>query len=134
MPTLGADDIGFILGLLGLLGVLFSVYNYFRKPQEDIETKQALSDKELGTKASILAQKEMETKASLLAQQVEWEKASNEKKFSEMGLRIADAFTLAQNHTHGVELKVDVLIGEINILGNKMTELSTIISERIPKK
>lgn len=117
-----------------VITMIFGIYLYFHKPQEDIETRQALTDKEVTSKATVLAQKEVENKASLLAQQVEWEKIANEKKFSEIGLRIIDSFTLAQNHTHSVELKVDVLISTVSNLNNKMTELSTIINERIPSR
>ena len=130
---------------IGIIGIIFSIFFYFRKPQEDIERKQALNalatekdkliaDKDLGTKATILAQKEAEGKAGLLAQQVQWEKEANEKKFVEFGVRLDNALTLAQNHIHSVDVKVDNLLIEVNIMGNKITELSTIINERIPKK
>lgn len=120
--------------ILGIFGVVFTVYNYFRKPQEEMETKQAITEKEIGNKATILAQKEVENKATLLAQQVQWEKEANEKKFSEFGIRLDSAFSLAQNHIHTVDTKVDKLIETINVMSNRITELSTIINERIPCK
>ena len=119
---------------IGIMGVIFSIFFYFRKPQEDLETKQALTEKDLADKASILAQKEVENKAMLLAQQVQWEKEANEKKFTEFGIRLDNALTLAQNHIHSVDIKVDDLLVEVNTMGNKIIELSTVINERIPKK
>jgi hypothetical protein len=132
--NIDANDIGFIIGGLGILGVLFSVYNYFRKPQEDIETKQALAEKEISSKATILAQKEIENKANVLAQQVQWEKEANEKKFCEFGLRLDGALAMAQNHIHTVDVKVDNLITTVGKMSNEITRLATIIDERIPKQ
>jgi Fe2+ transport system protein FeoA len=95
--------------------VIFAVYRYFRDPQ-------VTDDK----------------RASLLAQQVQWEKELTEKRFTEMGIRIDTALTLAQNHTHTVDVKVDGLTAMVNAMNlnltNKITELSAIINERIPKK
>ena len=123
-----------ILFALGILGVIFTVFNYFRNPQEDLEKKQLITDKDLSSKATILAQKEAEGKAGLLAQQVQWEKEANEKKFVEFGLRLDSAMTIAQNHIHTVDVKVDTLIGTVASMSNEITRLSTIIDERIPKK
>lgn len=95
--------------VIGILAVIFSVYNYFRKPQEEVDQK-----------------------AALLAQQVKWERETNEKKFGDLGNKIADAFTLAQNHTHSVDLKCDKLIDATNILSIQVGKLETIINERIP--
>lgn len=69
---------GNITFIIGLLGVLFTVYNYFRKPQEDIEKVQAVS------------QKEVDGKSNLLAQQVQWEKEANEKKFAATKINLGD--------------------------------------------
>ena len=123
-----------ILFALGILGVIFTVFNYFRNPQEDLEKKQLITDKDLSSKATILAQKEAEGKAGLLAQQVQWEKEANEKKFVEFGLRLDSAMTIAQNHIHTVDVKVDTLIGTVASMSNEITRLSTIIDERIQKK
>jgi hypothetical protein len=78
-----------------------------------LELKQAVVDKEMDSKASILAQKEMENKANLLAQQVEAEKCANEKRFAEFANRLDQAFALAQNHIHTVDTKVDGLATQI---------------------
>ena len=125
---------GNIMFSLGILGVIFTVFNYFKNPQEDIEKKQALTEKDLSSKATILAQKELETKALVLAEQVKNKDIENERRFNEMGIRLDTAMTTAQNHIHTVDTKVDRLIESVGILTNKITELSTIINERIPKK
>jgi hypothetical protein len=108
--------------VLGLLAILFTIYNYFKNPQIDLEKKQALG------------QSEVDNKASLLAQQVEWEKQANEKKFTEFGLRLDASLLLAQNHIHTVDTKVDGLISTVGTMSNEITRLGTIIDERIPKK
>lgn len=117
-----------------IIGLIFVVYLYFRKPQEDMETKQALTDKEIDTKATVLAQKELENKANVLAEQVKGRNEENERRFIDLGTRLDTAMTTAQNHIHTVDVKVDTLIATVNIMSNEITRLSTIIDERIPKK
>lgn len=118
---------GNITFVIGILGVIFAIYNSYRKPQEDLETNQALTKKDVDNKATVLAQKEMENKASLLEQQVKLAYEANEKKFQEMGARI-----------DGVMVKVDNLVMTSSTwhldISNKIVELTTIISERIPRK
>lgn len=115
-----------IIFILGLFSLGFTAYNYLRNPQLKLDKRQAVSETEV------------DGKAKLLAQQFQWDKETNEKKFLEINQRIADAFTLAQNHTHSVELKVDKLIETTNVwhldISNKITELSTVVNERMPKK
>jgi hypothetical protein len=123
-----------ILFVTTVLGVIFSIYLYFRKPQEEIELKQAVSEKDLSTKATILAQKELETKALVLAEQAKSKNEENERRFLDMGVRLDTAMTTAQNHIHTVDTKVDKLIESVNTMANKITELGTIISERMPRK
>jgi len=123
-----------ILFAITLLGVIFSIYKSYRKPQEKIEKEQAINEERDKNKATILAQKEVEGKANILAQQVQWEKESNEKKFTEFGIRLDNSLAMAQNHIHTIDVKVDGLTEQINVMSNKITELSTIINERIPKK
>lgn len=96
---------------LGILSVIFSVFFYFRKPQEETETK-----------------------AALLAQQVVLEREMNEKKFIDVGVRLDGAFTLAQNHIHTLDTKIDTVTNSLNTLGLHVEKLSTIIEERIPRK
>ena len=134
MNSFDANDVGFVLGIFGVISILFTVYNYFKNPQNKLEKEQALTEKEIDTKATILAQKELETKALLLAEQVKGKNEENERRFCDMGIRLDTAMTTAQNHIHSVDVKVDKLIESVNTMGNKITELSTIINERIPKK
>lgn len=94
-----------------VLSVLFNVFQYFRKPQE-----------------------EEDKKASLLAQQVQWEKEANERRFKDVNSVLTNATALAQNHIHSIDVKVDSLSNQMIVMGNKLTELGTIINERIPQK
>lgn len=134
-----------VMFALGIIGLIFSVYKSYHQPQENIERRQSLdtlatekdkliAEKDLGTKATILAQKELETKALVLAEQVKNKDVENERRFNEMGLRLDTAMATAQNHIHTVDVKVDKLIESVNAMSNKITELSTIINERIPRK
>lgn len=125
MQSIDASDIGFILGILGIIGIIFAVYNSFRKPQEDLEVKQVVANKDLDNKATILAQKEMENKASLLAQQVVLQKETYDKKFAEMGVRL-DTLDTKLN-----ELIITSNVWHLDIT-KTLTKLSTIIEERIP--
>ena len=136
---------GNITFAIGIIGIIFGVYKSYHKPQEELERKQSLdalatekdkllAEKDLGTKATILAQKELETKALVLAEQVKNKDVENERRFNEMGVRLDTAMTTAQNHIHTVDIKVDKLIESVNGMGNKITELSTIINERIPPR
>lgn len=128
------DIISLIIGILGIGGVVFTIYFRLSNPQTVLEKEQIRTDKDLGTKATILAQKELETKALVLAEQVKNKDNENERRFIDMGVRLDTAMTTAQNHIHTVDVKVDTLIININTMSNKMTELSTIINERIPSK
>ena len=51
-----------------------------------------------------------------------------------MGEQIKEAFLLAANHTHTVDVKVDKLITSVDSMGKEMVRLATIIEERNPKK
>lgn len=101
--------------ILGILAIIFSVYNYFKNPQIKSEKADAL-----------------------LVQRVQWEKESTDAKFREISKRLEDAFILASNHTHAVDVKVDGLmkdVSEMNVsITKELTRLSTIIEERIPRK
>ena len=123
---------------LGIMGVIFTCFIYFRKPQEDLEKKQAVSAVEMDAKATILAQKELESKASILSQEVHWEKEANERRFKEMGEVMTAATTLAQNHIHTIDVRVTNLTEVVNgmnlSLVTEITKLSAIINERIPPR
>ena len=97
--------------VIGAIGVIFTVYSYFKDPQVAGDKKDAL-----------------------LAQQVQWTIEGNERRFTEVQNSVKDAFSLAQNHTHTVEGKVDGLTVVVSDLGQQVIKLATIIDERIPKK
>ena len=134
MDTFTSED---VIATIGVLGTLGAVFLYFHKPQEDLQDRQLGTDKELANKATILAQKEMENKAALLAQQVDSEKTLNEKKFTEMNSRIDNAIIALQNKVHDVDVKVDKMITDNTAfhfeVANRMTEVSTILKERLPQ-
>ena len=116
------QTLNYILGFTTLFSVTVAVYNSLRNPQTKLDKEQAV------------AEKEMNSKAEILAQQVQWEKEANEKKFSDLQINIKDALTLAQNHTHTIDVKVDGLITTVNALGNTVTRLATILEERLPSR
>src|ERR1035437_1043586 len=122
---LTAPTLSYIIGIVGLLSVIFTVWNAVKKPQEDLEIKQVVANKDLDNKATILAQKEMENKASLLAQQVVLQKETYDKKFGEMSIRL-----------DGVDAKLNDLILTSNVwhldITKTLTKLATIIEERLP--
>ncbi len=111
MDILTPSNITFVLSIMG---IIFGVFLYFKNPQTNSEKQDAL-----------------------LAQQVQWEKEANEKRFAELGARITESMTLAQNHIHTVDTKVDGLIGSVNAMNLEMTKaitrLETTIHERFPK-
>lgn len=111
---------------LGILAIIFSVYNSFKNPQDALDKQQDL-DKQ-----------EVEGKIKLFDERFQWNREDNEKKFKEISLAMDRAMTLAENHTHTVDVKVDSLIGSVNSMNlqltNAITELRTTINERIPKK
>ncbi len=111
-----------IMFALGIIGMLFSIYIYFKKPQDALEKQVAVD------------QTAVDGKAALLAQQVQWEKEATEKRFKEFGERLDSALALAQNHIHTVDTKVDGLSVVVNKMSVSMERLATIIDERIPKK
>lgn len=111
MQSLDASTLSFILSLLGLFGIVFTVYNYFKNPQEE-------SEKTVG----------------LLAQKINLTDGANEKKFEDITKRISEAMTLSQNHIHTIDTKLDKHIEATNLLSIQIAKLETTINERIPKK
>ncbi len=122
---------------ISILSVIFNIFLYFKKPQEDMDKKQAVADKEMEGKATTLAQKEIENKATILAQQLQWEKEANERRFTEMQGSIKESMTMAQNHLHTVDVKTDALAAFVNTMNLNLTtelaRLSATIQERFPR-
>lgn len=122
-PLITPQNITFTIGLLG---IVFSIYFYFRNPQEALDKKQAID------------QVSIDNKAAVLAKDLDSEKHATERRFSEMGTRMDKALELAMNHTHTVDVKVDTLMKDTNSwhleISQQIIRLSTIIEERVPKK
>lgn len=116
--------ISFALGVIALLTILFNVYRYFKQPQDDSKIKEVGTEKELGTKATILEQKEAEKKASLLAQQVQAEKEYNTKKFIDLSERFDNT-----------DRKIETLTKSVNSmnleLSKQLMRVGTIIEEHM---
>lgn len=117
------DNITFTIGILC---VIFTVFNYFNNPQKKLEKEQALTEQEIDSQSTIFEK------------QLKWEKEATEKRFEELNKTMTAALTLAQNHIHTVDTKVDSLAKTVNAMNlqisSEITKLSTIINERIPKK
>jgi len=118
--------------VVGIIGIIIGVYKSINKPQVDLEKNQAINEEKDKSKATVLQQKETENKAILLAEQVKWDKESNAQKFAEMGIRIDRAFEVAQNHINTIETEVKNLTVSVGVMTNKITELNTILIERLP--
>ena len=97
--------------VLGIMGTIFGIYIYFRKPQIDSDKKDALLD-----------------------QSMKFLVESSEKRFSDIQDNFRDLLLQSNNHIHTVDTKVESLSASINIMANKLTELATIINERVPSK
>jgi hypothetical protein len=128
------DIVSLIASGISFIGILFIVYNYFKNPQIKNEEEHIRTEEQIKDKASLLSQKEVENKAGVLEKQFDWYMKANDQKFADMGKRLDDAFLLAANHTNTVDTKVTELVKSVNIMGNEITKLSTIIEERIPRK
>ncbi len=111
---------------IGIIGTIFGIYKMFHDPQVSLDKQQDL-DKQ-----------EMESKAVLIEERSKWDREQYEKRFADMGVRLDNAFALAQNHTHSVDVKVDTLIGSVNAMNlqmtNAITKLDTTINERLKTK
>ncbi len=110
---------------LGVFGIVFTIYNYFKTPQEEMDKRQTVSEKEI------------QGKAEILAQQLQWEKEANERRFKELTDGLNASRSLAENHIHTVDTKVDGLKDLVNSMNINITKeiavLSTTIAERMPK-
>ena len=113
-----------ILFIITILSIIFSIYNHFKKPQYDTETKLAVGEERDKNKATVLAQTEAEGKASLLAQQVLTEKEYNSKKFIELG----DRFSNTDRKIEGLTKSINTM--NLN-LSNKLTKVQTVVEEHL---
>lgn len=111
-----------IVFAMGIIGTIFGIYKMLHDPQVTLDKQQDL-DKQ-----------EAENKASLIEERAKWDRDQFEKRFADMGVRLDNAFALAQNHTHTVDVKCDKLIESVNALAIQVGKLETIINERIPKQ
>jgi prophage DNA circulation protein len=99
------------MGIFGIGGVVFTIYHHFKNPQIKTEKTDALQ-----------------------AQAMSFIQESTDRRFSEMQNKITEAMTLASNHIHTVDTKVDALKTEVENLGKEVVRLCTTINERVPKK
>lgn len=115
-----------IMFALGIIGIIFTVYKMFRDPQVALDKQQDL-DKQ-----------DADSQLKLLGFQVTNDREATDRRFSEMMARTDNALTLAQNHTHTIDVKVDALTGVVNSMNieitKELTRLGTIIEERFPKR
>ena len=108
MKTIDANDIAFVLSILGLTGIIFGIYKYFRDPQIKSDKFEAL-----------------------LKQNLEFLTKEFAGRFSSIDKEITN---LKENHIHTLYTKVDTLTTSMNNINIELGKLSTIIDERIPKK
>jgi len=120
------DLLNYILGTLTLMSIAFGIWSKVITPQTNLD-KQVAIDRET-----------TDSKATILAQQLQWEKEANERRFNEMGVKITESMTLAQNHIHTIDVRLETLTTLMTNIDmqtrSELTRLSTIIEERIPKK
>lgn len=111
---------------LGIIGMIFGIYKMFHDPQVELDKQQDLDKQKSGSDVK------------LLGYQITADREATDRRFSEVMARMDTALTLAQNHTHTVDVKVDALTGVVNVMNvqitKEMTRLGTIIEERFPKK
>lgn len=105
-----------------IFSVVFTVFLYFRKPQEQLDKQQALN------------KEEEKNRAALLTRELELERTSNERRFKEGAEALTASQLLATNHINHVDAKVDVIIKGQGQMAIDIAKLFTIIDERIPKK
>lgn len=107
---------------LGVIGIIFSIFLYFRNPQEALDKRTAILEVE------------GDGQHNLISEKMKWEREMNDGRFKEMQDNIKEAMAMGQNHIHTVDTKVDKLALEVQELGRHVVKLATIIDERIPKK
>lgn len=109
------EKISIGMNLITIIGIIFGVYLYFRKPQEQSEMTDIGFDKDL---------KHL--------------KEDTEKRFTEMVNGFNKSIELALNHSHTVESKLDAHIKESQAKGECdarwQGRMETLLEERLPRK
>lgn len=108
MLTISTDNLIAIGAAIGIMGSIFAIYQYFRKPQIDSEQTDALLKIEM---------KNMEV-------------MFNEK----FAVLTSTVVNLRDNHIHSLDTKVDETNKNLNLMAVQVSQLATIIDERIPRK
>lgn len=116
-----------ILNIITLGGVAFTIFLYFKNPQTNLEKRQAVNEERDKNKAETLDFGILKTQFDMMCK-------INSETFAKLELQIKDAFTIANNHTNETDANVKNLVNDVGGLRNDITELKTIINERIPKK
>lgn len=115
------ENLTLVLSIAAIIGIIFNIYKSYHGPQEQSEKQQ------------IINKAELDSKTQLIDQKLQWEKEATERRFRDVAQQQTEAMTLAQNHIHTVDTKVDALIKEVGNLKLATKEVSTIINERLPK-
>lgn len=119
------------------LTALFQLYNSFKKPQNSIEKRQALDSQKENSEVKLLnAQLAWQQETALL--QLNEVKDTSDRRFKEMNDRLSETLKMNLNHVHTIDVKIDALnstVTNMNLcMSKQLTELQTIIAERIPSK
>lgn len=109
--SISAGQIGLAVGVVSLVGVAFTVYKSWRNPQIEVDKK-----------------------AELLEERAKWDREQTEKRFKESDENAKQAYALAQNHIHSVDVKVDNVAVGLGELKGEVIKIATILEERLPKK
>jgi len=115
---MGVDDLYLIVGIVwwivGLIGIIFTIRAKIQKPQIRSDKVEAL----LNAQNDVLKVEIADLKKTICDN-----KTGQEKEMQ----------NLKDNHIHSLDLKIDETNKNVNSLTLKVTELATIINERIPK-
>lgn len=129
------STIDYFLALTTIASIVFGfMWNRIFKPQIKLEKAQAVDEKEMQYKSTLLAQKEAEAKAMVLAKEVELERQYNREKNTEFAKILCDSNAIALNHIHTVDVKVEAMNLTVQDIRLSIAELTTIINERMPRK
>ena len=122
MESITGGQIGLAVGIVSLVGVAFAVYKSYRNPQVEADKK------------AIALEAVVDQKAALLEERAKWDREQSALKFKETDDNAKQAFALAQNHIHSVDVKVDNVAVGLGELKGEVIKIATILEERLPKK